>query len=89
MMKKIVLYIPDTEGGLHDNFQFFFKRLKAEVASHMLNNTNLVCGPCELETLDMFLEAFKKSEMVESVTDFVDRCRECGKNCKDRSGCKG
>lgn len=77
-----VINIPDTEAGLHDNFQLFFKKLKFETERHIITNTNIVCGPDELTTIEMFLEAFKKSEIVESVTDFADRCRECGKTTK-------
>lgn len=80
-MKKII-DIPDTEMGLHDNFQDFFKRLRVEIKTHMITGTDVVCGPLELETIDTLLEAFKNSETVESVTDFVDRCRLCGKTKK-------
>lgn len=79
MMKKLVLYIPDTEDGLHDNFQFFFKKLKSEIKTHMMSRTNLVCGPCDLETLDMFLEAFKSATLIpEGCGDLID-CNELDK----------
>ena len=58
---QIVIEIPDKEFGIdiNDKFQDFFNRLKAETEHHLKDNTNLVCGNYELETIDMFLEAFK------------------------------
>ena len=58
----MMINIPDEEFGIDiaDKFQDFFKRLRAETKEHMINGTNLVCGAYELETIDMFQEAFKK-----------------------------
>ena len=57
---QIVINIPEKEFGIdiEDRFQDFFSRLKAETKEHLINNTNLVCGAYELETIDMFLKAF-------------------------------
>lgn len=78
-----VINIPDTQLELHDNFQCFFKKLKFEIERHMMNGTNLVCGPSELETIDMFLDAFKNSKMIpKGCGDLIDR-NEVG-NLADR-----
>ena len=57
----IVIEIPDKEFGvdINDKFQDFFSRLKAETKEHLITNTSLVCGTYELETINMFLKAFK------------------------------
>ena len=57
---KIVIDIPKNEFGIEidDKFQDFFKRLRAEIKAHCINNTSLVCGAYELETIDMFLAVF-------------------------------
>lgn len=57
---QIVIDIPEKEFGvdIDNKFQDFFSRLKAEIKAHLITNTNLVCGAYELETIDMFLEAF-------------------------------
>ena len=59
----MMINIPDKEFGIEidDKFQDFFKRLRAEIKQHMIFGANLVCGAYELETIDMFLEAFEKS----------------------------
>lgn len=59
----MMINIPDKEFGIDitDKFQDFFERLRAETKAHMISGTNLVCGAYELETIDMFQEAFKKS----------------------------
>ena len=58
---RVVIEIDDEEFGIdiNDKFQDFFSRLKAEIKEHLMTNTSLVCGAYELETIDMFLEAFK------------------------------
>lgn len=60
---ELVIKIPEKEFGIDidDKFQDFFKRLEAEIKSHMISGTNLVCGNYEMETIDMFLKAFKNS----------------------------
>ena len=60
---QIVINIPEKEFGIdiEDRFQDFFSMLKAEIKEHLINNTNLVCGAYELETIDMFLKAFNNS----------------------------
>lgn len=69
-----VINIPDTESELRDNFQCFFAKLKFEIKRHMMCGTNLVCGPCELETLDMFLDAFKNAALIpKGCGDLIDR----------------
>ena len=58
---ELVIKIPEKEFGIdiNDKFQDFFSRLKAEIKEHLITNTSLICGAYELETIDMFLEAFK------------------------------
>lgn len=57
---KIVIDIPEKEFGINidGKFKDFFYRLRAEIKSHLTTNTSLVCGAYELETIDMFLDAF-------------------------------
>lgn len=57
---QVVINIPEKEFGIdiEDKFQDFFKRLRAEIKVHLTNNTSLVCGSYELETIDMFMKAF-------------------------------
>lgn len=63
---KIIIEIPDKEFGqdIADKFQDFFKRLQAETKEHLISNTNLVCGNYELETIEMFLNAFKEMKII-------------------------
>lgn len=60
---QIVIEIPEKEFGteIEEKFQDFFKRLEVETKEHMINGTNLVCGAYELETIEMFLNAFKNA----------------------------
>ena len=59
-MAKIIINIPEKEFGIeiNDKFQDFFKRLKTEIHAHLIDNSSLLCGAYELETIEMFLEAF-------------------------------
>lgn len=60
---ELVIKIPEKEFGIDiaDKFQDFFKRLEVEIKAHMFNNTNLVCGAYELETIQMFKQALTNS----------------------------
>lgn len=60
---ELVIKISEKEFGIDiaNKFQEFFSRLKVEIKEHIITNTNLVCGAYELETIDMFLEAFNNS----------------------------
>lgn len=60
---QIVIEIPEKEFAteIEEKFQDFFKRLEVETKEHMINGTNLVCGTYELETIEMFLNAFKNA----------------------------
>lgn len=57
---KIVIDIPEEEFGIdiNDKFQDFFQRLRVEIKQHLISGTGLVCGGYELETIEMFLNAF-------------------------------
>lgn len=63
---QLIIEIPGNEFGIdiNDKFQDFFSRLKVEIREHLANNTNLVCGSYELETIDMFLTAFNNSTLL-------------------------
>jgi len=60
---QIVINVPEKEFSteIEDRFQDFFKRLEIETKEHMIYGTNLLCGAYELETIDMFLKAFKNA----------------------------
>lgn len=73
---QIVIDIPDKEFGIdiNDKFQDFFSRLKAEIKAHFITHTSLICGAYELETIDMFLEAFKNgTPLPKGHRDLIDR----------------
>lgn len=72
---QIVIDIPKKEFGvdIDDKFQDFFSRLKAEIKAHLISGTDLVCGAYELETIDMFLEAFNNGTPLLGHGDLVDR----------------
>lgn len=59
-MVELVIKIPEKEFGIdiNDKFQDFFQRLKVEIKEHLISGTGLVCGAYELETIEMFLNAF-------------------------------
>ena len=63
---QIIIDIPEEEFGIdiEDKFQDFFKRIKAETKTHMITGTNLVCGAYELETIEMFIQAFANSTLL-------------------------
>lgn len=65
---QIVINVPEKEFGvdIEDKFQDFFKRLEAETREHLMTNTELVCGNYELETIEMFLDAFKEMRIIPS-----------------------
>lgn len=60
---RLIIDIPEKEFGIDidDKFKGFFSRLKVEIKEHLMNNASLVCGAYELETIDMFLDAFKNA----------------------------
>ena len=63
---QIVINVPDKEFGIDikDKFQDFFKRLEAETKEHLVTGTSLLCGAYELETIEMFLNAFKEMKII-------------------------
>ena len=63
---QIVINVPEKEFSteIEDRFQDFFKRLEVETKEHMIYGTNLLCGAYELETIDMFLKAFKEMKII-------------------------
>jgi hypothetical protein len=63
---KVMIDVPTKEFGVDiaDKFQEFFQRLQAETEHHLISNTNLVCGNYELETIEMFLNAFKEMVII-------------------------
>jgi len=63
---QIVINVPEKEFGIDikDKFQDFFKRLDAETRTHINNDTDLLCGTYELETIEMFLDAFKEMRVI-------------------------
>lgn len=67
MAIELVIKIPEKEFGIdiNDKFQDFFNRLKVEIKEHLITNTSLVCGAYELETVDMFLNAFKEMQIID------------------------
>ena len=59
---QIVIDIPEEFGiDINDKFQDFFQRLRVEIKEHLISGTGLVCGAYELETIEMFLNAFANS----------------------------
>lgn len=60
---QIIIDIPEEEFGIdiNDKFQDFFQRLRVEIKEHLISGTGLVCGAYELETIEMFLNAFANS----------------------------
>jgi hypothetical protein len=63
---QIVINVPEKEfsAEIEDRFQDFFKRFEAETKEHLITNTSLLCGAYELETIDMFLKAFKNATLL-------------------------
>lgn len=63
---KILIDIPTENLGVEiiDKFQDFFKRLQVETKEHLISNTSLVCGCFELETIEMFLNAFEEMQII-------------------------
>jgi hypothetical protein len=63
---KVMIDVPTKEFGVDiaDKFQEFFQRLQAETEHNLISNTNLVCGNYELETIEMFLNAFKEMVII-------------------------
>lgn len=66
---QVLIKIPEKEFGVDiaDKFQDFFKRLQVETENHLKSHTNLVCGSYELETIEMFLNAFKEMQIIEHI----------------------
>lgn len=65
-MAKIILNIPDNEFGvdIQNKFQDFFGRVKAEIETRVKSSDTLVCGAYEIETAEMFLNAFKEMQII-------------------------
>lgn len=63
---QIIINVPKKEFGndIKDKFQDFFKRLEAETKEHLISGTSLLCGTYELETIQMFLNAFKEMRII-------------------------
>ena len=73
---ELVIKIPEKEFGIDiDNkFHNFFSRLRAEIKAHCVDNTSLVCGAYELETINMFLKAFANATpLPKGHGDLIDR----------------
>lgn len=73
---QIVIDIPEEEFGIdiNDKFQDFFQRLRVEIKEHLISGTGLVCGGYELETIEMFLNAFANSiTLPKGHGDLIDR----------------
>lgn len=73
---QIVIDIPEEEFGIdiNDKFQDFFRRLRVEIKEHLISGTGLVCGAYELETIEMFLNAFANSiTLSKGHGDLIDR----------------
>lgn len=73
---QIVIDIPEEEFGIDidDKFKDFFSRLKVEIKQHLMTNTSLVCGAYELETIEMFLNAFNNgTPLPKGHGDLIDR----------------
>lgn len=62
---KVIIDIPKEFGeDIRDNFQDFFERVKVEIAHRVNTDDTLLCGNYELETADMFLDAFKSMQII-------------------------
>ncbi len=63
---QIIINVPEKEFSvdIKDKFQDFFKRLEAETREHLVTGTSLLCGTYELETIKMFLDAFKEMRII-------------------------
>ena len=63
---QIIINVPEREFGIDikDKFQDFFKRVKVDTKEHLMNDTSLLCGTYELETIEMFLDAFKEMRII-------------------------
>lgn len=63
---QIIIDVLEKEFGIDikDKFQDFFKRLETETREHINNDTELLCGAYELETIDMFLDVFKEMRII-------------------------
>jgi hypothetical protein len=62
---QIIINVPGAFGtDVNDKFQDFFERLKEETRTHINNDTELLCGTYELETIEMFLDAFKEMRVI-------------------------
>jgi hypothetical protein len=77
---QIVINVPEKEfsAEIEDRFQDFFKRFEAETKEHLITNTSLLCGTYELETIKMFLDAFKKMEIITNNETNRDRIKAVG-----------
>ena len=76
---KLEIDIDEKEFGvdIENKFQDFFKRLQAEIQNRLISNDTLVCGVYELETIEMFLTAFKnatieKEPILDKIREIVD-----------------
>jgi hypothetical protein len=65
---QIIINVPDRgfSVDIEDKFQDFFKRLEVDTKEHLMNDTSLLCGNYELETIEMFLDAFKEMKVIPS-----------------------
>ncbi len=63
---QILINVPDIgfSVDIEDKFQDFFKRLEVETREHLVTGTSLLCGTYELETIEMFLDAFKEMRII-------------------------
>lgn len=63
---KVLINIPTKSYGVDiaDKFQDFFKKLQVETKEHLIANDSLLCGALELDTIEMFLKAFKEMQII-------------------------
>ena len=65
-MAKIILNVPDNEFGadIQNKFHDFFGRVKVEIETRVEVGDTLMCGAYEIETAEMFLNAFKEMKII-------------------------
>ncbi len=76
---ELVVKIPKGFGvDINDKFQDFFNRLKEEIRGHLRWHTSLLCGAYELETIEMFLNAFANATPLHKGHEIEQEpCEDC------------
>jgi len=76
---ELVVKIPKGFGvDINDKFQDFFNRLKEEIRGHLRWHTSLICGAYELETIEMFLNAFANATPLPKEHEIEQEpCEDC------------